>query len=99
MPLTFKTKSYANILMMDNIAMKMLEMMGYGCSVPGAITIEDVPVALDNLKAKLALIPQQTNSAGEDDDNQAKVGLHTRAIPLLELLQAAVADKQLVRWE
>lgn len=99
MLLTFKTKAYANITMFGDIGLKMLEMMAFGTSIPGAINVEDVAVALKNLESALDKIPQQVEPAGDADDDQPAVGLHTRAVPLIELLQAAVAEETYVRWE
>jgi hypothetical protein len=99
MLITFKSSAYANITMLGDIGCKMLEMMAFGSSVPGAINAEDVPTALENLKLALDKLPTQVEPAGEADDDQPAVSVHTRAIPLVELLQAAVADETYVRWE
>ena len=99
MLITFKTSAYANITMLGDVGHKMLEMMALGSSVPGAINADDVPTALDNLKLALGKLPPQVEPAGEAGEDQPAVSVHTRAIPLLELLQAAVADETYVRWE
>ena len=100
MLITFKTKAYANITMFGDVGLKMLELMAFGTTVPGAINPEDVPAALDNLRRGLDKIPEQVQPAGEKtDDDQPKVSLHTRAVPLIELLQAAIEDETYVRWE
>ena len=99
MLITFKTSAYANITMLGDIGLKMLEMMAFGSKVPGAINTEDVPTALDNLKQALDKLPPQVEPAGEADEDQPAVSVHTRAVPLIELLQAAVADETYVRWE
>jgi len=99
MLITFKTSAYANITMFGDVGLKLLEMMNYGKTVPGAITAEDVPQALINLQQGLAKIPQQLEAAGAEDDDQPSTSLHTRALPLLELLKAAAVDDSLVRWE
>jgi len=99
MLITFKTSAYANITMLGDIGLKMLEMMAFGSSVPGAINAEDVPSALENLQSALDKLPTQVEPAGEADDDQPAVSVHTRAVPLIELLQAAVADETYVRWE
>lgn len=99
MLLTFKTRAYANITMFGEIGLKMLDMMGFGNSLPGAINAEDVPTALDNLKRALDQLPEQVESAGEADEDQPAVSVHTRAVPLIELLQAAIDDETYVRWE
>lgn len=99
MLITFKTKAYANITMFGDVGRKMLEMMAFGTTVPGAINAEDVPVALANLTAALDKIPQQVEPAGDATDDQPAVSLHLRAVPLVELLQAAIAEETFVRWE
>ena len=99
MLITFKTKAYANITMFGDVGRQMLEMMAFGTSVPGAINAEDVPQALENLEQALDKLPEQVEPAGDAEDDQPAVSLHTRAVPLVELLQAAVADETYVRWE
>jgi len=99
MIVTFKTSAYANITMLGEVGCDMLDMMAFGSSVPGAINAEDVPTALDNLKQALAKLPTQAEPAGNEDDDQPAVSMHTRAVPLVELLQAAVADETYVSWE
>ena len=99
MLITFKTKSYANITMFGDVATKMLEMMGYGSSVPGAIVSADVAQALGNLLSDLESVMEVVEPAGDADDDQPAVSLHTRAVPLIELLQSAIDDENHVRWE
>ena len=99
MLLTFKSSSYANITMFGDVGKKMLQMMAFGDTVPGAIRAEDVPRALQNLRQALAALPEQVEPAGEADDDQPAVSLAARAVPLIELLQAAIDDETYVRWE
>jgi hypothetical protein len=99
MLITFKTSAYANITMLGDVGREMLEMMAFGHSVPGAIIAGDVPTALDNLNQALDKLPPQAEPADEAGEDQPAVSMHTRAIPLVELLQAAVADEVHVRWE
>ena len=99
MLITFKSKAYANITMFGDIGRQMLEMMAFGTSVPGAIVAKDVPQALENLEQALDKLPEQEQSADDADDNQPVVSLHSRAVPLVELLQAAVRDETYVHWE
>ena len=99
MLITFKTRAYADITMFGEIGKKMLEMMDFGTRVPGAIRPEDLPAALENLQAALARIPRQVAPQVTDEDDEPKVDLHTRAVPLIELLRAAIADQAHLRWE
>lgn len=98
MLVTFKTKSYANIVMFGDVGTKMLELMNYGTSIPGAITAEDVSHALSNLQRGL----EDTADLAVDTEaeaDQPAVSLNTRAQPLIELLQSAIDDRNQVRWE
>ena len=99
MLVTFKTRAYADITMFGEVGKKMLEMMDFGTRVPGAITAADLPAALANLEAALAKLPRTDDEPPGDDDDQPRIGLHTRALPLLELLRAAIEDEAPVRWE
>jgi len=99
MLITFKTKAYASITMFGGVGRKMLEMMDFGTSIPGAIRSEDVHQALENLQKALALIPQPDHPTGHAGEDQQTVSLHTRAVPLLELLRAAMSDETYVSWE
>jgi hypothetical protein len=99
MLITFKTSAYANITMFGEVGLKMLEMMKFGKAVPGAITAEDVPQALTNLQHGLANLADEPQEVADEDDDQPATSLHTRALPLLELLKAAAVDDSLVRWE
>jgi len=96
---TFKCKAYANITMFGDVAKKMLGLMGFGNQVLGAIRAEDVPRALANLQRGIAVLPDQPEAAGAEDEDQPTTSLHTRALPLIELLKAAAADETRVRWE
>lgn len=99
MLVTFKTKSYANITMFGDVGKQMLEFMDFGTSVPGGIVAADVAIALSNLQRRLKTIPDTIDTVREPDDDQPAVSLHTRAIPLIELLKSAIADDNDVRWE
>jgi hypothetical protein len=54
---------------------------------------------LANLENGLALISDQDVPPDQDDEDHPFVSLHKRALPLLELLRAAIADESYVSWE
>lgn len=99
MLVTFKTKSYANITMLGEVGLKLLGLIKFGEKVPGGIVAEDIPSALENLQQGLQSIPKEITVDQDNDDDQPAVSLHTRAIPLIDLLRAAIADNNDVRWE
>jgi hypothetical protein len=107
MLVTFHTKSYANITMFGDVAVKLLKLMGHSGTVPSALTADDVPAALDRLKAAIAAEKRNPTSppraaegkgAGEDE-NERPISLANRALPLLELLEAAAANHAPVMWD
>ena len=107
MLVTFRTKAYANITMFGDVAKQLLELMGHSGTIPSAIKAEDVPIALARLETAIA----QRRAAdaaklGENDDDgrngydaPRKVTISQRAVPLLDLLRAAAANKTDVMWD
>ena len=98
MPVTFSTKSYADITMLNEVAESMLSMMNYGNTVPGAIIAEDVEKALLNLQACIDKEIPVIEPAVIDDEKEPAITMGTRAVPLLELLQSALTDGHNVSW-
>lgn len=103
MLVTFHTKSYANITMFGDVAVKLLKLMGHSGTVPSAIAAEDVPAALERLKSAVAAQKRTAAAAapqaGAEDDDGPPVSLANRALPLIELLEAAVAQRGGVMWD
>ena len=109
MLVTFHTKRYANITMFGDVAKQLLALLGHSGTVPSAIKAEDVPAALARLEAALAQrkAADATDAADAPKDDRGrvdydaprKVTLTQRAVPLLELLRAAVANKADVMWD
>lgn len=105
MLVTFKTKAYANITMFGDVAVQLLRMMGHSGAVPGVVLAEDVPAALEKLKAAIAEEKRraaeepEVEDDNDDDDDEPKVSLANRALPLIELLEAAAKRQVNVMWD
>ena len=100
MLVTFTTPAYADITTFGDVAQSLLRMMGHSATVPGAILAEDVPAARDRLKAALAAASEPPPSQSADaDDDEPPVSMAHRALPVLELLDAAARDGQDVMWK
>ncbi|MGD2021038.1 MAG: DUF1840 domain-containing protein [Thiohalocapsa sp.] len=104
MLITFKTPAYADITMFGDVAKTLIKMMGHSGTIPGAILAEDVPTALEKLRTAVARNPNAPlNPQRDDDDDEAarseSVSLAKRALPLVELLEAAARDEKNVLWE
>lgn len=94
----FQTPAHASITMFGEIAKSLLRMMGMSGAVPGAIEADDVPAALQRLRAALNVAPKQKADPGTDEEEKAPQ-LSTRAFPLIQLLEAAARKKQYVMWD
>jgi len=102
MLITFKTPAYADITMFGDVAKALIKLMGHSGSIPGAILAEDVPAALAKLRAAVEHNPDAPLNPHRDDDDTPSgesVSLSKRALPLLELLEAAVRDEKNVMWD
>ena len=110
MLVTFKTSAYSDITMFGTAAVSLLKLMGQSGNVPGALLAADIPHALQTLQTGLAKLSAANLSddsadshaqhAGVSDEDDAKpVALHTRAGPLINLLEAAIAAGENVLWD
>ena len=106
MLVTFKTHAYADITMFGDAAQTLLKLMGQSGNVPGALMAADVADALSQLRENLAekkptdeSLYSSSEEQFDDDEEAQKVALSTRAMPLIELLEAAHAAQANVMWE
>ncbi len=102
MLVTFSCDAHENITMFGDVALRLIKMMGHTGTVPSAIVKENVPSALTHLQQAIELerqkpppIPRRLS----DDDDDQEVSLVNRAIPLIELLEAAVKKECDVMWK
>ncbi|MBK1644790.1 hypothetical protein CKO25_09035 [Thiocapsa imhoffii] len=107
MLVTFRTPAYASITMFGDVAVTLLKLMGHSGTVPGAIMAADIPAALQRLrKAVEAHAEEPLGPVSETQATPARateegqyVSLANRALPLIELLNAAAADQENVLWD
>ena len=98
MLVTFTCKAYADITMFGEVAVSLLKMMGHSGSVPGALSAEDVPAALQKLRQALVeLALEERHETGDDDE--PPVSLNNRALTLIKLLEAAADAHTHVMWD
>ncbi|TMM44819.1 DUF1840 domain-containing protein [Colwellia ponticola] len=100
MLVTFSSKSYANITMFGDVAVQLLKLMGRKATIPSAMLTEDIPAALALLQAAIDKEKQlaQQEELDEDNDEPLPVSLPQRALPLIDMLKAAVEDKSDIMW-
>lgn len=102
MLITFKTRAYADVTMFGEVALKLIKLMGRRDTVPSAIEPEDIPEALKMLRAGIAAddaAAKEAEAEDSDDESEELVSVHNRALPLIELLQAAHEKNVPVMWE
>ena len=91
MLVTFKTKADGDITMFGDVAVELLKLAGLSGTVPTAILAADTAAALARLES--ALGPLKTADAGSAadgaPDEERKVPLDRRALPLIALLRRA----------
>ena len=100
MLVTFTTKAYSDITMFGDVAKRLLMLMGHSGTIPSAIAAEDVPAALERLRAAVTAQepPAQRLADDEDEHKERHIGLAQRAFPLMELLAAAASADCGVSW-
>ncbi len=76
--------------------------MGHSGTIPGAIQAEDLPKALELLKASVRAemaIDQDSDQVKDSEDSENYVSIDKRAMPLIELLEAAIEQNEDVMWD
>lgn len=101
MLVTFSCPAYADITMFGEVAAHLLKLMGHSGTVPSALLAEDVAPALERLRAAIAAHhpPPEPEHSEDTDDDEPVVSLSHRALPLLELLEAAAKANCNVMWD
>jgi hypothetical protein len=104
--ITFRSRAAADVMMFDDVARRMMALMGKAEAAQGVITVEQLPAAIARLKAAVA--EDRARHAGEYDSPETEevpggghrpyVGLAQRVVPLLQLLEYALADDKPVTW-
>ncbi|MCB5187745.1 DUF1840 domain-containing protein [Methylobacillus caricis] len=98
MLVTFSTARYSDITMFGDIAGQLLKLMGHSGTIPGAILAADVPQALANLQQGLSTAPTPSNNDA-DESQEPSIGLPSRALPLVKLLESAISNQSDVMWK
>jgi len=112
MLVTFKSKAAAEVLMYEEHAKRILDLLDKDVK-RGIITAEETPTAVSKLEAEIAESRRHPTSeevkrdvlahhGEEGDDNEHEpvefVSFATRAYPLLEMLRAARQEGRDVMW-
>jgi hypothetical protein len=103
----FSTRTGA-LTMHGEAAVTLLRAMGHSGTVPGAILAADLPEALASLRKALEAqaempSPAATEANAEDEGERENapppVTLRMRAVPLIEMVETAIARGSDLMWE
>ena len=101
MLVTFSCPAYANITLFGDAAVRLLKLMGHSGAVPGALHAADVQAALERLESAVEADKQspEPEASAQSEDDEPAVRLSHRALPLIELLNAAAKARCDVMWD
>ncbi len=104
MLIIFKSPAGGDVIMFEKNGKDMLTVLGKDpADAKGIVTVEQLPAAIDTLKAAIAADKARQAEQGEPDEAEAKPGggnvsFFQRAVPLLELLERSLKEKKPVTW-
>lgn len=104
--IVFRSDAAADVMMFDDVAKRMMELLGREFSTRGIVTVEQLPEAIARLRAAVAA--DRAAHAGEYDrpefeevpgqPRRAYVGLAPRAVPLAEMFEYSLKAGKPVMW-
>jgi hypothetical protein len=103
--IVFRSDAAADIMMFDDVAKRMMEIVGREFSTRGIITVEQLPDAIAKLRGAIAA--DRSAHAGEYDrpeleeapgGKRAYVGVAARAVPLAEMFEYSLKAEKPVMW-
>jgi hypothetical protein len=102
MLITFKSKAAADVIMYEEHAKRILDLLGKDLK-RGVIAAEETAGAIARLETEIAQSKPAPEDAEAADENSQRepgrsVGFATRVYPLLEMLRAANRKQQVVAW-
>lgn len=90
--------SVGGFTMHGAVAIQLLKMTGHSGTVPSAILSADLPAALARLREALRQAPPPAPSE-DDEGREEPIPITRRAVPLVELMQKAIAEKADITWD
>lgn len=96
----FTSKSAASVSMFEKDASQLIKLMGHSGTIPSAIRDKDVAEKLSSLENALqGDLAGLSDDSATTEDEEPPVPINRRAYPLIELLRAAISNKENVMWD
>jgi len=106
--ITFRSPAAADVMMFDDVAKRMLEVIGKEFADTGIVTVEQLPAAIARLREAIAADRARERRVAEDDRPRTEeapggvrreyVALAQRAVPLAELFEYSLKADKPVIW-
>lgn len=100
--ITFRSEVGPDIMMFDDIAHQMMDLIGKERTDRGVVTVEQLPACIARLKAAGSQDRAQHGDSFHDEDEGSEsappVGLSQRVIPLIELMEISLERRKPVTW-
>lgn len=105
--ITFKSPAAADIMMFDDVAIRMVVLMGKEVADKGVITVGQLPAAIAKLEATINsdheqhrahLLADETQESDGQGNERPFVSLTRRVLPLLEMLRVSLQENEPVLW-
>ena len=107
MLIVFKSKAAGDVMMFGDIAYTLMEIMGKSPGPKGIVTVEQLPEAIARLKEAVAQDKTEKPVVDHDErifektpegGKREYVSLARRTVPLIELLEYSLKDREPVVW-
>ena len=103
---TFKSKASGNLIMLEPVGRRVLQIIGKDAGPRGIILPAQMPAAIAALHAAVVEEEAARGKASQDDEEDAQdgqpghhgVSLRQRAAPFIELMQRSLAEQHEVVW-
>lgn len=100
--IVFQSDASGDVMMFDEVAHRMMDIMGKEHTPRGVITVGQMPECIARLRAAIAEERARGKPRKDDEEDEAgvaaRVGLAQRALPLVELLERSLQRDKPVLW-
>ncbi len=105
--ITFQSEASGDVMMFDEVAHRMMDIIGKEHTQRGVVTVEQMPECIARLRAAIAEDRARARgkpAGGAEADEEAEAGvaarvsLAQRALPLLELFERSLVREKPVLW-